>query len=337
MSIKVSDIMLDLETGDASPRDAYIQESMGQVNVSAAIYDAARKIAFLEPSEMTEVIQEAATNAGLPTDRENAINVMYEAAERECIATCRLLYQEAAKIDDNASKPTTPLAGLNKLGKLCGVKKTLDGSKEYAGEFASAVMKNKDLDLSDGAKFLKAASAKKASRALINGTVQLANAFGIDCEELFNDKAVASVVPAHKNSKCGNDGCTASFMIGAIKNAKKEVEGEAITEDDYDTTVTKNDVATVVLCNFAVAKTAKFIKNKFGENGSKVEERVSAAFKKLDKSKVSGDIEDLNNDEEVKKAVKSFNDLCESLNKAFNDSFYSILQKKGSEQDAKED
>ena len=40
MGVKVSDIMLDLATGDASVHDAYIQEAMGQVKVSAAIYNA---------------------------------------------------------------------------------------------------------------------------------------------------------------------------------------------------------------------------------------------------------------------------------------------------------
>ena len=335
--MKVSDIMLDLETGDASVHDAYVQESMGQVKVSAAIYDAAKKIALLEPSEMTEVIQEAATNAGLPTDRENAINVMYEAAEKELIATCRHLYQEMAIFQESADKPTSPLAGLNKLGKVCGVKTTLNGTKEYAGEFASAVMKNKDLNLKGGAKFLKAGVAKNATRALINGVTQLANAFCIDCSPLCDDATVSAVVPALKNCKCkqkdGKDDCTASFMVNCIKNAGKDVKGVNLGADAYTTSVTKNDVATVVLCNFAVAKTAKFIKSKFGEGGAKIEAKISAAMKKLDKKNVSGDIEDLNSADgsSAKDINKDLQALCSELLTGFNNSFYSLLQAKGEE------
>lgn len=334
--MKVSDIMLDLETGDASVHDAYIQESCGQVKVSAAIYDAARKIASLDDSEKTDVFQEAATEAGLPTDRESAIALMYEAAEKELIGTCRHLYQEAAKIDEAYSKPTSPLAGLNKLGKVCGVKSTLNGSKEYAGEFAQAVMKNKDLNLKGGAKFLKASAAKEATKALINGVVQLANAFCIDCSSLCDDVTVSAVVPALKNCKCkqkdGKDDCSLGFIVGCVKNAGKDVKGVSITESDYTTSVTKNDVATVVTCNFAVAKTAKFVKSKFGENGAKLEAKISAAIKKLNKKNVSGDIEDLNGSEGAAKDINAdVNKLVTELIGGFNNSFYSLLQAKGEE------
>jgi hypothetical protein len=330
--MKVSDIMLDLETGDASVHDAYIQESYGQVKVSAAIYDAAKKIASLDDSEKTDVFQEAATEAGLPTDRDGAIALMYEATERELVGTCRHLYQEAAKIDEAYSKPTSPLAGLNKLGKVCGVKSSLNGSKAYAAEFAQAVMKNKDLNLKGGAKFLKAGAAKSASKALINGVVQIANAFGIDCETLFSDETVYAVVPAPKNSKCSKGDCDISYMVGCIKNAGSDVKGAGISESDYTTSVTKNDVATVVTCNFAVAKTAKFIKSKFGENGAKLEARASAAMKKLNKKKVSGDIEDANEKGNGAKEINGdIQKLVSELITGFNNSFYSLLQAKGEE------
>lgn len=336
--MKVSDIMLDLETGDASVHDAYVQESVGQVKVSAAIYDAASKIASLDDSEKTDVFQEAATNAGLPTNREDAIALMYEAAERELIGTCRHLYQEMAIFQEAADKPTSPLAGLNKLGKVCGVKSSLDGSKAYAGEFAQAVMKNKDLNLKGGAKFLKASSAKNATRALINGVTQLSNAFGIDCEPLCNDETILSVVPALKNCKCkkkdGKDDLTLSFMVNCVKNAGKDVKGVTINDSDYTTSVSKNDVATVVLCNFAVAKTAKFIKVKFGDgNGAKLEAKISAAMKKLDKKNVSGDISDLNTSDGngAKEINTDVRNLCAKLLTGFNNSFYSLLQAKGEE------
>ena len=332
MSIKVSDIMLDLETGDASPRDAYIQEAMGQVKVSAAYYDAAKKIACLEPSEMTEVIQEAATNNGLPTDRENAINFMYEAAEHELIGTLRHFYQEAAKIDEVGSKPTTPLAGLNQLGKVCGVKKTLDGTKEYAAEFAQAVMKNKDLNLKGGAKFLKAGAAKKATKNLIDGFEYLAKAFGIDISALANDSSVKALCPTF-DGKASSDDCSLSQMVAYVKKAGKAVKGTSISDGDYTTSVSKTDVATVVLCNFAVTKVAGRIKAAFGSNGAKLESKINACMKKCNKKNISGDTEDLNSaDGSAAKDINAdINKLVDELITGFNNSFYSLLQAKGEE------
>ena len=42
--MKVSDLMLDLATGDSSVHDAFIQEAAGKVAVSNAIFQAAYKI-----------------------------------------------------------------------------------------------------------------------------------------------------------------------------------------------------------------------------------------------------------------------------------------------------
>lgn len=333
--MKVSDIMLDLATGDASVHDAYIQEAMGQVNVSAAIYDAAKMIASLDDSERTQIVQEAA-DAGLPSDREGAIELVYESVAHELIGTARHLYAESAKMDETASKATTPLAAVNALAKACGVKTTLNGTKEYAGELATAVVKNKDIDLKGGAKFCKAATAKKLTRNLIQGTALIANAFGISTDKLFDDDTVSAVVAAPvstkpKKKEDGKDNCCLSYITSALKSAGKYLKDNDVNDSDYTTTITKNDLATVITCNFAAAKAAKFIKSNIDGKVEKKAEKAVAACKK--KGHISGDAEDLNCPET---GIKAINADLEKLNKnlieAFNNSIYSLLESKSNEE-----
>ena len=152
MNVKVSDVMLDLATGDASQYDAFVQEAVGQVRVSAAYFNAGMNIASLSDSERSEIVQESAfVDSGLPSDVEGAIELIQEAVSRELVGTCRHLYMEASKIAETADKATSPLGAVNSLAKTCGVKTTLNGTKEYAEELAKAVVANKDINLKGGA------------------------------------------------------------------------------------------------------------------------------------------------------------------------------------------
>lgn len=338
--MKVSDIMLDLATGDASVHDAYIQEAMGQVKVSAAIYNAAKQIALLDDSERSQIVQEAA-EAGLPYDRENSIRLMYESVARELIGTSRHAYMEMAKLEETGSKPTAPLGAVNVLAKACGVKQTMNGSVDYASELANAVVSKGEIDLKHAGKFLKAKSAKKYTSNLIQGIGLLCNAFCIDTKSLFDDDTIKAIVAAPVSTKPGKDedgkdDCSVSYITSAIKSGGKYVKDCEISESDYTGSISKNDLATVITCNFAAAKLAKFAKSKFGENGSKVESMINKAISKKSKSSVSGDIEDLNEKGDGgKSAIVEFNDNLFKLNKnlieGFNNSIYSLMEAKNNE------
>lgn len=95
--MKFSDLMLDLATGDASPYDAYIEEAIGRINVSAAMFDANTKI--MEAAEQnlsSELIQEAAEDCGLPTTYQEAKVVCCQAC-KEITATIPALCKAIAK------------------------------------------------------------------------------------------------------------------------------------------------------------------------------------------------------------------------------------------------
>lgn len=338
--MKVSDIMLDLATGDASVHDAYIQEAMGQVKVSSAIYNAAKQIALLDDSDRAEIVQEAA-DAGLPYDRENSIRLMYEAAARELIGTSRHIYMEMSKLEETGSKPTAPLGAVNALAKACGVKTTMNGTVEYAGELANAVVAKKEINIKKAGKFLKAKSAKKYTANLIQGVALLCNTFCIDTKTLFDDETIKAIVPAPVSTKPGKteDGkndCSVQYMTSAIKSGLKFVKDCELTGSDYTNNITKNDLATVITCNFAAVKLAKFAKAKLGENGSKVESMINKAMSRKSKGSISGDIEDLNEKGNGgKSTIVEFNESLFKLNKnlieGFNNSIYTLMEAKNEE------
>ena len=53
--MKVSDLMLDMSTGNASIEDAYIQEAFHKIKVSSGIFQAAYDISELEEDEVALV------------------------------------------------------------------------------------------------------------------------------------------------------------------------------------------------------------------------------------------------------------------------------------------
>lgn len=331
--MKVSDIMLDLETGDATVHDAYVQEAMGQINVSAAIYEAAKNIASLDPSEMTEVIQEAATNAGLPTDREKAIELMYEAAERQLIGLTRQLYQETCIFAEYASSETSPAAALDMIGKKCGCKVTMNPSAEYCSDFAGKVIGCKDIKTKDVA-FISGKSAKKATAAAIKAFCHLMAAAGRDIpESITNNKSIDAVVPALPIAKCKEGKCKVSFMVGNVENANDVLSGVLTNGDvklEKKTSASRGDIATLMYCWFAIVAISNAITGDFKSTGASIEKDIKAEFKKMNKEKVSGDIEKLN-DISAKDVSKNLHTLCKKLRKAINDAFYSIITVKGKE------
>lgn len=339
--MKVSDIMLDLATGDASVHDAYIQEAMGQVKVSAAIYNAAKQISSLNESERQSIIQEA-VDAGLPYDKEGSLNLVYESVERELIGTCRHLYTEMAKINERATKPTTPYAAMNVVAQSFGCERKLDGSLEYAMEYASAVVKGGSIKLAEGTKYFKGSSAERLTGNLIQGVGLICNALCIDTTAFFEKKEIKAIVPAPVSTKCGKDedgkeDCNLNYITSALSSAKKYVKNKDLKESDYTTNPTKEDVAKVMACDTAVSKLASFVKGKLGDyKGEYTEEKIKKAIEKCNKKKVSSSAEKLNDkgdgmDAKIVALNKDLHELCSNLIKAFNDSADALITTKNEE------
>jgi len=133
--MKFTDLMLDYATGDSCPQDAYIQEAMGQINVAGAIYNASVNIMDLDKNDIS-YIQEAATEAGLPTDRREALGVAQEAFSRSSNGFLNLMEMATSKVATAADKSWKAICG---AAKITGVP---DGLKENDfDEFAEVTAK----------------------------------------------------------------------------------------------------------------------------------------------------------------------------------------------------
>lgn len=332
MKVTVSDVMLDLATGDASQYDAFVQEAVGQVRVSAAYFNAGMNIASLSDSERTEIVQESAfVDSGLPSDRAGAIELVYESVEHELNGTCRHLYMEAAKITERAEKATSPYGAIDALGKASGMTRSFDGSLEYITEYAQKVSKGKDTEVQEG-RFLKAKAAANYTKSVINAFTLVCDAFCIDTSSVMTDEVVNTVMKGSKveskcNKKDGKDECTLGHIESSIKAANKMLDKVSVKESDYTKKITSDDRAVVLACDTALTKVAKLVKSKLGgeEGGAKAEKLIKKAVGSCSKKAVDGSAADLNEKNENGAAmIQEFNkkllDAVKELTTAFNDS-----------------
>lgn len=354
MGMKVSDILLDLATGDASVHDAYIQEAVGQVNVSAAIYRAAEKIAALDDDGREQIVQEAA-DAGLPSDEKGAIDLAYEATARELIGTFRHIYSESAMIMEATTGKTAPVKAIAAIAKKAGCTATPESTPAYAKAVVAALHK-RGWDIDDDKKFIKASAAERLAKTYINGTSLILNAYGIDTDELYDSgkyACVGAVVKAPVKIDIPSDGMDLDTLCDALEKAEVlSRNGVSLNDKDYAKHVSRSDIAAVITCYLAITEAAEFFAPLLTDQGKKGRERmiktivatakdakkgISKTLKKLHKG-ADEEIDDTPSERSQvePKSVTEKSGLCERLNKdfqklgknlkkGFNDSVNSII------------
>lgn len=341
MKVKVSDIMLDLNTGDASVHDAFIQEAFSQVNVSSKMYDMAESTFYLDDAERQRVIQEGVLQeAGYPTDKEGALELVYESVEHELTGLAHQLYTEMCKIHERATKPTSPYGAMNALAKSLGCPMTLDGSLEYAMEYAKAVSEGKkSVKLKPGTRYLKGKSAVNKTKNLIQGVCILANALGFDTKKFLNSKAIKAVLPDGLTTDVGKDEdgkpcCSLAHCSAACKTAGSFLKKAKFGENDFTTNPSQDDIAKVEACDTAVSNLADFIKGKLDEDGKNVDARIKKACKNnCNKKKIPDAAKDLNEKSEtgtakIVEVAKGLREACADFVEEFNNCAAAIIETK---------
>lgn len=293
MGIKVSDIMLDLGSGDACVNDVYVEQAIGQVNVSSAIFTAceafAESYADLDDSERENVVQEAA-NAGLPTTPEGAVDCAYEALSNALIGTFRHFHSESAIVQEAFTGATCPMKGIVAIAKKLGADpeklKGVACDPASAKTIANALGKVK---LAKGKRFVKAGAIKKITQKWINGTSLVLNAYCTDTSDLYDSSknpAVAALVssplmvPVPDNS---------AWQLNTLHEALEKIDGSIMSgneltlkESDYitgeGTTISTGDLATLILCYMAWGQAGVYFKDKLTDQGKAGRER---AIKKM--------------------------------------------------------
>lgn len=218
MSIKFSDVLLDLDTGDASMHDVHVKEAMGKINVSSAIFEYAAKLA--ECPENSAFVQEAAAAAeesGLPSSPSEGKGLATAAVSQELIGFYDVVVENAKKVKSAADRDMKAIIG---LGKKYGISTSAASSGNFMISFAKPLAEALVRDFAANRKsknyirfardiFPKASESEKLIFAYGNSMARLAAVFGISLGECIEDPTVQEVLSI-------KDGALKSFLVGVV-------------------------------------------------------------------------------------------------------------------------
>ena len=319
--MKVSDLMLDLATGDASMHDVYIQEAVGKINVSSAIFDAAYKISELPEGEFL-VVQEAA-DAGLPTDQEGAAACCNEAVMQELKAFYDLIVETAKKIKGGADKN---LKLVMAIGKKYGVTAANgeDFKKTFAEPLAKAIAddKGKKLTIEDK-RFLTAKYINAFAETYGLGVANFLSAYGMS----FENSSLYSEYAPYKSKK---EVTSFKAMLKNITYGVKLIDFDKVIDKNKHCTdkVSEYDIAEMICSLYEVIALSKAIIEVAG-NASAKKTALNLATELCGKEdcegkKVSRTLDGLN--ENIKKGTEKLTAIVDNITKSFTDSIYSLTE-----------
>ena len=324
--MKVSDILLDLATGDASMTDAYIQEACGKIEVSKAVFDAAYKISELPKGDFL-VIQEAA-DAGLPTDQAGAAKLACESIQQGMVGFYELLVETAKKSKAASVKDMKLVVA---LGKKFGITNDPDNfSTAFATPLGKAIIDEAGGKIKiDDKRFLKGRFANKIAMSYVKGVSQLLLAYGINITDVFSDPVIAAEV-AKKASVKGEAPTTLKDVNGYLSDGGKLIKIEKIADKDshYTDSITASDITDLINSLYVVIATSDAVIKLAGNKTAKKDATSTIADlcaketgteKKVAKTVVS--ISD-----EITKWKDNVEAITSAITKTYADSIYSLYE-----------
>lgn len=203
-----SEILRDLDTGDASMHDVHVKEAQGKINVASAMFEYAATLA--ECAENSAFIQEAADAAeesGLPTSPAEGAGLATESVAQELIGFYDVVVQNAKKVKSAADRDMKAIIG---LGKKYGISTSAAQSGNFMISFAKplaqALIRDNAADRKKKNKLTFAKGifpSESGAEALIfnygNAMARLAAVFGMSIGECIEDPTVQEVLSIDKN------------------------------------------------------------------------------------------------------------------------------------------
>lgn len=332
--MKISDLMLDMATGDASAHDVAIQEAVGKVNVSSAIFEASTKIAELagEGSLSNMIIQEAA-EVGLPSDEEGATGTACEAVVQQLTAMLDVVSETAKKIKSATDKELKLIAT---VGKKFGVSASNKGnfSVAFATPFAKSILNDngkKPIKLND-AKFIKAKQARNLAANYCKGLTMIAAAYGFSINDVFADPTISAAYGKHlAPGSAGSLAEVYDYLADGSKLAKCE---KIISKDGHFTdTIKEDDIVSFVTSLYIVIAVSSSVADVIGKNADKKEavakiraycDEASASDDKKSKKKLDNTLVAIG--EEATDYTSIITTLTDAIVKAFGDSTYALME-----------
>lgn len=324
--MKVSDIMIDMATGDASMRDAYIQEAAGKVVVATAVFEAAYKISELPAGDFM-IIQEAAEE-GLPTDQGSACDLACDSVKQAMNGFYDMLVETAKKIKESATKDMKLVIA---MAKKFGISNNVSN---FATAFANPLGKSVEnaaggrIELNDK-RFLKGKFATKLATNYVKGVTSLLLAYGINVTDVFSDPVIAKEI---EKKVAGAKGLPETFkgVAGYLSDGGKLIKIEKITDKDghYTDSVKGSDIADLAISLYIVIATSDAVIKTAGNKSAKATAMagINALCEKEDcgDKKVSKSIVSIGDD--ITKWKDNVEDITTAITKTYTDSIYTLYE-----------
>lgn len=289
--MKVSDIMLDLATGDASIDDAYIMESVGKVKVSSAIFDASVQLNNLPNAGLSyddiQYIQEAAMKADLPVSEEGTLQTAHRAVLECALATGNAIKSTARKNYNQIAKKTDYLTAA--VAKWTNAQPS-DVIYEYAANISKSVISannGKSIQLLDE-RIVDAESMKCITESYIQGIASTLKSYGLSSSGIFD---LPSVQALGIDDNSGSVPKTPEAVSRKLDTSCKLLD---MPEPTYTREITLKDIGTYVLTSDAIKKaSAAFVSaapniDKGAEKLQKTVVRDPSRITDAEKSIISG-------------------------------------------------
>lgn len=328
--MKVSDLMLDMATGDVSEHDVDAVAAAGRINVASAYFEACYKIAELPKDGDYPIIQEAADVAGMPTDAAGATAMGCTAAKKTLDAFYDLIVATAKSIKQAANKD---LNLLRTVGRKAGV--SADSQSNFTTSFATPLGKSvisqlgdgKHVNISEGS-FLKGKTALDIATGYGKGMTNLLAAYGINISNVFSDPAIASEFDKTcTNKKTEPTSLKEINSYLSTGGSIIDMDKQADKHGHYTVSPKADDIQTLAVALYAIIAVSNAVITACSK-GAK-----SAAIGKINtlcdedtgkNKKITRTIEAISVD--VKKWSANLTNLTSNLKKAFTDSVYALFE-----------
>lgn len=307
--MKFSELMLDYATGDSCPQDAYIQEAKGQIDVSRAIYNASVNIMDLDRSEI-RYIQEAADEAGLPTDRREALDVAQEAFSRSSNGFLNLMEMATSKVANAADKSWKAVCGAAKIvGTPDGLRE--QNFEEFATETAKRIVNKANKDGTPISRGFKDGTSLRTNAGLYMRSIQdMLPAFGLKGN--MSGGFVTEYAVSSDSDYAGGD--LNKFII-TMEYATAALDDQFI-EESYDASAA--DIADYIRTAYTLKTFCESVTEALESDSTKKSAGAYAA------QNVGNGARSQIAMEQLSRSAARFTDATNALAKSLNDSGYGI-------------
>lgn len=310
MATKLSELMLDMETGDACMEDAYIASAKGKIAVSHAIFEAAYKNYEL-PDDGQFVCYVESDQEGIPTESEKAAGTACAAVGQELGAFLDATIETAKKVKSSAEKDLKTLIA---VGKKVGVGMSGDFEKEFATPLGQEICSEGRLTLTAD-KFMKSKNSCKIAKAYTKGCVYTLAAFGINVDIPETVKSFVSV-----DSSAGT--------VDSLKKVESKLSdgGRAFAIGEIGTTNTASasDIADLALAVYTCANVADAVIKACGSGAKKDAISNINSFCSEGNGKISRSHHAINGD--IKKYMSNLEKIGSTIASGFTDAVYALME-----------